>query len=88
MRLRDKPATPTPSRLFGLLLLVGGGVFIGDFFWSIATYSPSITAAPMTDRVVLLSGMIAGSLLVGIGMAAMLHSSGTLRLPTTVKWEF
>ena len=87
MRIKDKPATPTPSRLLGLVLLVGGGVFIGDFFWSIATYSPSITAAPVAVWATLVAGMLAGSVLVGVGVAAMLHSTDHIEIASNVEWN-
>lgn len=87
MRIKDKPATPTPSRLLGLVLLIGGGLFIGDFFWALATYSPSIAAAPPTVLAVLLAGMLAGAVLVGVGVAAMLHATGRLELPANVEWD-
>jgi len=87
MRIKDKPATPTPSRLLGLVLLVGGGVFIGDFFWAIATYSPSITAAPVAVWATLVAGMLAGSVLVGVGVAAMLHSTDHIEIGSQVDWN-
>ncbi|MFB6164773.1 MAG: hypothetical protein ABEJ31_06395 [Haloarculaceae archaeon] len=87
MRVKDKPATPTPSRLLGLVLLIGGGLFIGDFFWSLATYSPSIAAAPPAAWAVLVAGMLAGSVLVGVGIAAMLHATGQLDLPAHLEWD-
>jgi hypothetical protein len=87
MRIKDKPATPTPSRLLGLVLLVGGGVFIGDFFWAIATYSPSILDAPLAAWGVLVSGMVAGSVLVGVGIATVLHSMGQLEIAAQVDWN-
>lgn len=86
MRIKDKPATPIPSRLLGLVLLVGGGVFIGDFFWAIATYSPSIMAAPATIWVTLVTGMLLGTVLVGVGVAAMLHSTKQLEIAGDVDW--
>jgi len=87
MEIKDKPATPTPSRLLGTILILGGGVFIGDFFWAMATYSPSLEAAPLTAWGVLVSGLIGGSLLVGVGMAAVLHSSGYLELARSIDWN-
>ena len=87
MRIKDKPATPIPSRLLGLVLLVGGGVFIGDFFWAIATYSPSIVAAPPAVWATLVAGMLAGAVLVGVGIAAMLHSTDQLEIVSSVEWE-
>lgn len=84
MRIKDKPATPVPSQLLGVVLLVGGGIFIGDFFWAIATYTPSITAAPPAVWATLVAGMLAGSVLVGVGVAAMLHSTDQLELTSTV----
>jgi len=87
MRIKDKPATPTPSRLLGAVLLVGGGVFIGDFFWAIATYSPSINEAPLAAWGVLFAGMIAGAVLVGVGVAAMLHSAGALEIAGNLEWD-
>jgi hypothetical protein len=87
MRIKDKPATPTPSRLLGTILLVGGGVFIGDFFWAIATYSPSIQAAGVTVWAVLVSGLLAGSVLVGVGVATVLHSTGHLELAANLDWN-
>lgn len=86
MEIKDKPATPTPSRLLGVVLIVGGGVFIGDFFWSMATYSPSLGAASLAAWGVFIAGMIAGAILVGIGMAAVLHSSGHLELAGNIDW--
>lgn len=80
MRIRDKPATPIPSRLLGVVLLVGGGVFIGDFFWAIATYPPSITAAGLQTWSGLVVGMMVGAMLVGFGVAAVLHSTDQLQL--------
>lgn len=85
--MRDKPGTPWPSRLLGVLLLVCGGAFIGDFFWRIATYSPSITAAPLSVQAVLVAGTLAGAVLVGVGVAAILHSSGHLELVAATDWE-
>lgn len=87
MRIKDKPATPTPGRLLGVLLLLGGGVFIGDFFWAIATYSPSIMAAPLSVWAVFLSGMLAGAVLVGVGVAAMLHSTSQVEIGANLKWD-
>lgn len=87
MRIKDKPATPIPSRLLGLVLLIGGGVFIGDFFWSIATYTPSITTAPVAVWGVLVAGMVAGAVLVGVGVAAMLHSTDQLEIGSKVDWN-
>lgn len=87
MRIKDKPATPIPSRLLGMVLLVGGGIFIGDFFWAIATYSPSIAAAGVATWAVLVSGMVAGSVLVGVGVAAVLHSAGQLEIAANVDWD-
>lgn len=87
MRVKDKPATPTPGRLLGLVLLMAGGVFIGDFFWAIATYSPSITAAPLSVWAVFVSGMLAGAVLVGVGVAAMLHSTSQVEIASKMKWK-
>lgn len=87
MRIKDKPATPTPSRLLGAVLLVGGGIFIGDFFWAIATYSPSIYVAPLAAWGVLVAGMVAGAVLVGVGVAAMLHSTGKLEITSNVNLD-
>jgi hypothetical protein len=87
MRIKDKPATPVPSRLLGTILLVGGGVFIGDFFWAIATYSPSIRAAGPTVWAVLISGVLAGAVLVGVGVATVLHSTGQLQLAGSLDWD-
>lgn len=80
MEIRDKPATPVPSRLLGALLLVCGGLFIGDFVYGIATYSPTITAAPLTVWVTFIAGTSAGAVLVGIGVAAVLQSEGRIGL--------
>jgi len=87
MRIKDKPATPTPSRLLGTILLIGGGVFIGDFFWAIATYSPSIQAAGLPVWTVLVSGILAGSVLVGVGVATVLHSTGHLKIAANLDWN-
>lgn len=87
MQIRDKPSTPTPSRLLGTLLLVCGGVFIGDFVWSIATYSPSILDAPATVWVTFIAGTSAGAVLVGIGVAAMLQSVGGVDLAEMTDWR-
>jgi hypothetical protein len=87
MRIKDKPATPTPSRLLGTILLVGGGIFIGDFFWAIATYSPSITAAGPAVWTVLGSGILAGAVLVGVGVATVLHSTDHLEIGADVDWN-
>lgn len=86
MHIKDKPATPAPSRLLGMVLLVGGGMFIGDFFWSIATYTPSITAAPLAVWLFLVAGMLGGAVLVGVGIAAMLHSTDQLEIAANVDW--
>ena len=86
MRIKDKPATPIPSRLLGVVLLVGGGVFLGDFFWAIATYSPSIMAAPPTTWVTLVTGMLVGAVLIGVGVAAMLHSTKQVKIASDVDW--
>lgn len=82
MRIKDKPATPVPSRLLGLVLLVAGGLFIGDFVWTVATYSPSILSAPLSVWGVVVAGIGAGSVVVGVGVAAVLHSSGRFELPS------
>jgi len=87
MRIRDKPATPTPSRLLGAILLLGGGVFLGDFMWAIATYSPSIEAASLAALALLGAGMLAGAVLIGVGIAAVLHSAGHLELGTKLEWN-
>lgn len=87
MRIKEKPGTPWPSRHLGVVLLVCGGVFIGDFFWRIATYSPSITAAPLSVQAVLAAGTLAGAVLVGVGVAAILHSAGHLDLVAAADWE-
>ncbi|WP_336003523.1 hypothetical protein [Halorientalis halophila] len=87
MRIKDKPATPTPSRLLGTILLIGGGVFLGDFFWAIATYSPSITAAGPAVWTVLASGVLAGAVLVGVGVATVLHSTDHLEIAANVDWN-
>jgi len=86
MRIKDKPATPTPSKLLGMVLLVAGGVFIGDFFWAIATYSPSISTAGLTEWTILASGVMGGAVLVGVGVAAVLHSTGHLELASRLDW--
>jgi hypothetical protein len=86
MRIKDKPATPTPSRLLGTILLIGGGIFIGDFFWAIATYSPSIQSAGPTVWTVLTAGILAGSVLVGVGVATVLHSTGHMKIATNLDW--
>ncbi|MFB6084723.1 MAG: hypothetical protein ABEJ94_10810 [Halorientalis sp.] len=86
MRIRDKPATPTPSRLLGIVLLIGGGVFIGDFFWAIATYSPSIRSAGPTVWTVLAAGILAGAVLVGVGVATVLHSTDHLEIAANLDW--
>lgn len=80
MRIKDKPATPIPSRLFGALLLVAGGLFTGDFVWTVATYSPSIFAAPPSVWGVTVAGIGAGSVVVGVGVATVLHSWGRFDL--------
>lgn len=80
MRVRDKPATPTPSWLLGALLLVCGLAFIVDFL-SLATYSPAVVNAPLSVWAVPAAGVAGGAVLIGIGVAAVLHSSGRVELP-------
>lgn len=87
MELKDKPATPTPGRLLGFVLIIGGGVFVGHFFWTIATYSPSLGSAAPGTLLFLLGGILGGAVLVGVGMAAVLHSSGQLSLPADIDWD-
>ncbi len=86
MRIRDKPATGTPSRLLGFILMIAGGVFLGDFAWALATYSPSIEVASLTALSLLGAGMLAGAVLIGIGTAAVLHSTGHLELGADLDW--
>jgi len=86
MGIRDKPATGTPSRLLGFILMVAGGIFIGDFAWALATYSPSIEVASLTALSLLGAGMLAGAVLIGIGTAAVLHSTGHLVLGADIDW--
>lgn len=86
MRVKDKPATPIPGRLLGLVLVIGGGLFIGDFIWAIATYEPSIHVAPLTAWVVFAGGILAATILVGVGVAAVLNSTGKLELPGSIDW--
>ena len=80
MRVKDKPATPTPSWLLGALLLVCGLAFIVDFL-SLATYSPAVVNAPLSVWAVPAAGVVGGAVLGGIGVAAVLHSSGRIELP-------
>jgi hypothetical protein len=87
MEIKDKPATGTPARLLGVLLLIGGGLFIGNFVYAIGMHSPSITAASITAWGIYIVGMVGGGLLVGVGIAAMLHSMGQLQLAESVGWE-
>ena len=86
MRIKDKPATGTPSRLLGVILMIAGGLFLGDFAWALATYSPSVEVASLTALSLLGAGMLAGAVLIGIGTAAVLHSTGHLELGTDLDW--
>jgi hypothetical protein len=86
MRIKDKPATGTPSRLLGLILMIAGGLFLGDFAWALATYSPSVEVASLTALSLLGAGMLAGAVLIGVGTAAVLHSTGHLEVSADLDW--
>lgn len=87
MQVKDKPATSTPERLFGSLLIAVGGLFIGDFIWAMATYEPTIHQAPPTVWGILVVGILAGAILVGVGVAALLNSIGELDIPRVIGWK-
>ncbi|MFB6143410.1 MAG: hypothetical protein ABEJ30_08740 [Halorientalis sp.] len=80
MEIKDKPATPIPSWLLGALLLAVGLAFIVDFL-SRAAYAPAVMNDPSSLLAITVVGIVAGAVLVGVGVAAVLQSSGYVDLP-------
>ncbi len=87
MQSTSQPTTPTPSRLLGVVLLGGGGVFLGDSIWHMATYPASLPRASAGTWIGLLVGTVLGAVLVAVGVAILLHSTTHLKFVSIGEWE-